>query len=179
MSKTPTERNTRSNSNSQDTQLLEIKRLIEAGNAEVVKALTRQVAQINENVAKLAEKFEKLEEKYEELEKKVARLSEEQRRGFSSMTHIDPEDMMQEAEERYKRRKYLIVSGVPEPSTCNVEERTEADETYIKRIADHLRVNDFDELTVLTSREDRLSKTSTSLFQMRDDRDKERISQEC
>lgn len=51
---------------------------------------------------------------------------------------------MHEVEERYRRRKYLIASDIPEPSTGNIEERTNEDENYIMRIMEHDKVEDFE-----------------------------------
>ena len=55
-----------------------------------------------------------------------------------------PEDTVHEAQERQKRRKYLIVSGLPEPTTESPDERTEKDKETIESIAEELGVDDVD-----------------------------------
>lgn len=145
MSKTPTGRITRSNSTSQESQLAEIKKLIEAGNAEVLKALQDQMAQINYNVATLVTKFEKLEEKYEDLEARVTKLSEDQK-NLASFTRqaSDPENIIQESQERWKRRKYVIVSGLQEQSSGSLRDRLEKDKEMIESLANELGVDDLE-----------------------------------
>lgn len=54
------------------------------------------------------------------------------------------EEVVREAEERYRRRKFLIVSGIPEHGTGKVEERKQLDSQTVIDLANHLGIRDFE-----------------------------------
>ena len=57
---------------------------------------------------------------------------------------VDIEMMCQEAEERIKRRKFLIISGLKENSTASVKDRVRTDTEVIKEIAQCIGVTNFE-----------------------------------
>ncbi len=142
MPNTPTtlSQRTRSGSNTQQTiTFQDFKTLLDSLKSD----LKREINKVNDKIEALLTRVNETDNKVRVLEERFQSL-ESKLLNQNSKCALEIEDMMHEVEERYKRRKYLIVSGVPEPSTGNIEERTEADEIYMKRIADHLEIEDFD-----------------------------------
>ena len=139
----PLSQRTRSGSNTQQTITLhDFKTLLDGLKSD----LTCEINKVNDKIEALLTRVNETDNKVKVLEERFQSL-ESKLLNQSNKCGLEMEDMMQEAEERYKRRKYLIVSGIPEASTGNIEERAQADVNCIKRMADHLQVQDFDEPT--------------------------------
>lgn len=50
------------------------------------------------------------------------------------------EEFYREVEEKHRRRKFLIISGLPEKDSGTIEEKREADEEAIENIANAIGV---------------------------------------
>lgn len=151
MSNTPTQRNTRSNSNAQNITLNDIKKLIESKTDSILNAvrgdidgLKCEIFNLNENVKAINEKLCSLSNKNNLLEKKVENLeSQMQTLHQKQKCELSAEDMIYEAEERFKRRKFLIISGAQERCDGSVEERKKHDEEYIAELCNQIGIKDF------------------------------------
>ena len=56
----------------------------------------------------------------------------------------DVEKMCKEAEDRFKRRKFIVISGLQESSASTLKEKVESDSKTIKSIAQNLGLRDFE-----------------------------------
>ncbi len=127
MPHSPSQRSTRSNSSSgNQITLLDIKTLIEASKQEVVERLERVISRQTDEITSLTRRIEELgttnlilEEKCGHLEAQLSKLST---------------SIFEEFEDRHRRRKNLIFSGVPEELNGSVEHRIEADKNFIRRL---------------------------------------------
>lgn len=147
MSNTPKQRVTRSVSNSVNITLQDIKVLIEKTNGDLLNSLTknleREVEKLNQTITSLHSRVEKLEEtnaklalRCELLERKNVQAAPEDTTAF--------EDACHESEERWRRRDFLIVSGMPEHSSGSVDERNEKDRALAVELAHELGIADFE-----------------------------------
>ena len=100
-----------------------------------------------------------------ELENKVQTLSEkqhEERHSVLTVEHSElSEDVYHEAEERYKRRKYLVVSGLQEPCSGSPEGRRLEDQKNIETLAHvvgvkNLQIRDIVRIGSMSQRRPRL-----------------------
>ena len=82
------------------------------------------------------------------------------------------EDIIHEAEERFKRRKNLIISGAPEQTAGTVEERREKDEEYIEDMAKEMGMERFEPENVSRIGAIRNSKPRLIRFKCSDPREK-------
>lgn len=129
---------TRSGSNTQQSiTFQDFKNLLD----NLKSDLKREISKVNDKIEALLTRVNETDNKVQILEERFQTL-ESKLLNQNDKGALDIEDMMHEAEERYRRRKYLIVSGIPEPSTGNIGERADADEKYINQIAVHLEVDD-------------------------------------
>lgn len=166
MPHTPTQRTTRSGSNASSITLSDIKTLIDSSNAEILKTVKVELQKYGEKFQSLFTRIEELMKQNEQLTSRIEEL--EQKVDFLSSGPLGgerhpflEENVLREAEERHKRRKYVIVSGLPEPSTGSPEERKFEDEKSMVALAqkigvEGLEVNDTTRLGPLSSRKPRL-----------------------
>ena len=85
---------------------------------------TEQFSQLLQKLNDLTDKVKTLQTQYDDLKTKSTSLNE---------GYLD--NVMWEAEERYRRRKYIIVSGLPEDETGTVSERLISDTNKVKNLA--------------------------------------------
>jgi len=136
MPNTPTHR-TRSGSNAQITYQ-DMKALIENLRTD----LTSKIVMVNDKIDELFQRAVESEERVRVLEERCNALwTNLAQRNTNPDLHS--EEMLREVEERHRRRKYLVISGIPEQVTGSVEERREAD---IKAIEDVSRFLGFKDL---------------------------------
>lgn len=133
MSNTPQQqRSMRSNSNTKtNITLTEIKTLIQNQTAEIVNSLTREIKDLKQTIDALVKRVDivdgrvdKLEERNACLEKRCHQL--EKKSNQSAMSFLD------EMEDRLRRRKCLVISGVPEQTEGTVHSRSEADKQKVQ-----------------------------------------------
>lgn len=86
--------------------------------------LAKRLDPLKDSLTRLTNKLETLEEKFNELKNEHEKLSQLESERL--------EDVYEEVYQRFMRRKYIIVSGIPEQTTGSVDEREEADEEAIE-----------------------------------------------
>lgn len=152
MPNTPMGRSTRSNSNPQNFSYKDIKALIEESTAEILKSVKIDIdgvksefKKLNETLSFLVDKVEALDSRTKLLETKVEFLESGGRTMCTKqMPQLFMEDMFQEIEERTRRRKFLIVSGVEELTSGTVFERKKHDTEFLRKLSEEIGVEDFD-----------------------------------
>lgn len=165
MPHTPSQRTTRSGSNASALTLSDIKSLIDSSQAEILKSVKAEISKYGEMFDTVFTRFDEMVKRNEmltlrvrELENKVQTLSEERHNDESSMLN---EEAYHEAEERYKRRKYLVVSGLSEPFSGSPAERRIEDQRNIETLAHvvgikNLQIRDVTRIGSLGQRRPRL-----------------------
>ena len=158
MPDTPPGRYTRSNSNPQtlkpsnpqNVSLRDIKSLIEGSTSEILKAVKSDIEGVrndlkilNQTLSSLVDKVATLDSRTKVLETKVDFL-EHETMSRKQTPHLSSEDMFQEIEERARRRKYLIVSGVQELISGTLDERKRHDTEFIQKLSKEMGVEDFE-----------------------------------
>ena len=145
MPNTPIQRSTRSGSNASAISLSDIKELIETSKSEILDAvkqendkLRKMIKSLNQRLTEmecansfLVEKSRSLEKRCDEYERSLERRA------------LSDEDLMREATERHRRRKYLIVSGLQESSEGSVGQRSLEDAEKVKDLVFSLGIENF------------------------------------
>lgn len=104
--------------------------------SRIDELLAKRLDPLRDSLLVLTNKFETLEEKFNELKKeheKLSRLDSERM-----------EDVYEEVYQRFMRRKYLIISGIPEQTMGSIEEREEAEEEAIETMGHAIGVRNID-----------------------------------
>ena len=122
---TPTTRNLRSNSQT-DLTINNIKVLIDASKNEIISCMRSEIQILKESISSLTSRVEKLEEENANLKKKNERFLNQSHSEPSSVENLCSE-MMDEMQQRERRKLNLVIVGAPEPSTGSVAERRTAD----------------------------------------------------
>lgn len=141
MPNTPSQRTTRSNSNTTNFTLQDIKTLIDNSKAEILKALTSEIDKLHALVGSLATRVEDLRRQNANIEARCQAL-EDSKSENSVQQSKQTELIIRESQERHRRRKYLIVTGLPDNSTGDVEERRIRDETAIRDLCNELGLDE-------------------------------------
>lgn len=143
---TPSQRTTRSGSNGSNINLTDIKNLIESSREEILKSVKSEMAKYNEMMQSVLTKVEEITQensfltsKVKDLETQVEFLSQKQVCVYDGFT---TEDVYRELEERQRRRKFVIVSGLPEPVTGSLEERMQEEKRSVTALASKIGVRD-------------------------------------
>ena len=127
-----------------------IKTLIEASKAEILETVLKENDSLRMLVGSLNKRLDDLETTNRNLTTKCKLLEEKCTLNVNCVPQrqddgvLSDEDMIQEARERHARRKFLIVSGLPESTDGNIEERRSKDATKIKEMASALGVKDLE-----------------------------------
>ena len=111
--------------------------------ASLEEMLDRKLGPLLGYITEIRTKMVELGESVRRVQDKCIKLEEEMRN--------DDEAIFREFEERHRRRKYLIISGLRE-SSGSLEERRESDRDAVKELADEIGVKDLDLLTNQVSR---------------------------
>ena len=146
-----TQRTTRSNSNASSISLNDIKSLIESSTTEILsivktenEKLKSMIKIFNNRVDEVERKTNLLESKCKDLEEKCIRLEK-----MCQQKDTSDQELIEEAMERQRRRKFLIISGLPEQQKGNIEERIKGDTAKVTELAATLGVEDLN-LTEVT-----------------------------
>ena len=91
--------------------------------------LLKKMETITDTVGSLKSRIDHLQEECAELKR---------------IRTLETEDICKEAAKRVHRRKYLIISGIPEQTSDSVSERKKADTKAVEDVAEVLGVDDVD-----------------------------------
>lgn len=121
------QRQTRSNSNSGNpVTLSDMKNLMDNMKTEVVTVLKSDLEVISSKLSHLIKRIDELEKRNTELELRCTNL---EKKSNESTTFL-----LDEVEDRLRRKKSLVISGVPEQSKGTSESRGEADENTVESL---------------------------------------------
>ena len=135
MPQTPTQRPLRSNSNPNTAiTLSDIKSLIEKSNKEILSTLTCQIEKQTEMISSLVKQVDVLNERNQRLEERCNKLEDDLMKTKTSL--------LDDLSDQYRRRRNLIISGVPEPSGGSADERKHSDVGKVTDIFEAISVND-------------------------------------
>ena len=127
----PNQRTLRSKSNpSNAITLSDIKTLIEKNKDAILESLKDEIEKQTSLISTLVKQVEDLHKKNLNLEQKCNKLEE----AMSRMTT----SVLEEVNDQQRRRKNLIISGVPESVTRSAEDRKSEDKSRVKTILDEL-----------------------------------------
>lgn len=140
---TPRQRPTRSNSiTDPQITLSSVKSLLDDHKKQILNQIKSETNSIKTLIKSLTDRIQHLESNLEVAITRVNTL--EERLAQKEITNGETfEDMCYEAQLRHQKRKYLVISGLPEQSHGNLQQRREKDEQAIKDLADALDVEDF------------------------------------
>ena len=100
--------------------------------SEIEEAISRKLEPVINQLTSITEKFDNLNARFIKLQSDYEKVL--------NTKQVDSEEFYHEAMDRYRRRKFLILSGVAERSLGSVEERRSADTEIIREIAAELRI---------------------------------------
>lgn len=149
---TPKSRSTRSNSNSNTTvSLQDIHNLLSTTRTELMSAMKNELEKINKSIACLTEKVTGLESRLDAFDSKQRKQEQEIADIKESLKELKKQDnkvlfeeICDETTARWRKRKYLIVSGIAEHTSGNLSERKKKDIKEIERLAEELDVEDIE-----------------------------------
>lgn len=129
MPNTPNQRTTRSNSNTTSAITLnDIKHLIEK--SEILTSLKKETEEISSKLSVIIKRVDELERRNVQLEHRCNQLE------------IKTQDMstfiLDEFEDRLRRKKSLIISGIPEQLEGPADQRSASDDKEVKNVVESL-----------------------------------------
>lgn len=138
---TPPFRTTRSNSQNEVT-LDNIKILLEASKKEIIKSFKVEIQTLREAVSSLTSRVDSLEEENRSLRKNYQELAKQSSMygstsGVSGMpleTNDQIESAMYEFQQRYEKRRNIVISGLPEHEVTSASDCQEIDSGAVQDI---------------------------------------------
>lgn len=130
---------TRSGSNAQNITLQDIKTLLD----DLKTHLTCEIIKVNEKIDSLFKRLDKTESKVSVLEERCQSL-DLQLKSMEESFYAAREEFLQEAEDRHRRRKFLIASGIQEHASGTLAERGQKDLETIIALAKQAGIDDFE-----------------------------------
>ena len=100
--------------------------------AELEESLTRKLEPVLHRMTQITESVQ-------DLKNEVANLKQNYHDLITSNS-LEAEALIREATERFRRQKYLVISGIPEQTTGSIEERRTEDTNAIKELGDALLI---------------------------------------
>lgn len=149
---TPKGRLTRSNSNNNASiTLQDIHNLITAGNKELLTTMKSELEKMNHALSSLTLRVRDIEEKLDDYDTRMSKhetelqeIKEDLKKSASNACRLpSSEELCREATLRLQKRKYLIISGLPEQTTGSMDDRLLADKIMVTEIASLLGEEDF------------------------------------
>lgn len=150
---TPKGRVTRNNSNSNiNISLQDIHNLINSTKIELVTAMKDETEKINKTLTRLNDKVAGLESRLDAFDAKQKKQEKEIAEIKQSLKDLNPadnnkvlfEDICNETTARWRKRKFLVVSGIPEHSSGDLEERREKDAHTLEELGKEVGVDNLD-----------------------------------
>ena len=139
----------------------DMKTLVESSKAEILDAVKKENDRLQSMIQDLKTRFDDLEThsrclvaRCDSLETKCSQLEK-----LIKQREMSDETLINETLERYRRRKWLTVSGLPEPTTGSIRERKNAD---VKELTDLASSLGFDDLDLDTDEVMRVGRSNTS-----------------
>lgn len=123
-------------SSSKNITYQEIKSLLE--NLKI--DLKSEINKVNDKIEALFKRLDVTDDKVRALEDRCHTLEEDLKNKSKIYSGPDPEAVLREAEERHKRRKYVVLSGIPEHLTGSVDDRSIKDNQIVGEIMKELGV---------------------------------------
>ena len=124
----------------------DMKTLVESSKSEILDAVKKENDRLQSMIQDLKTRFDDLEThnrclvaRCDFLETKCSQLEKR-----ISQSEMSDETLINETLERYRRRKWLMVSGLPEPTTGSIRERKNADIQELTDLASTIGVDDLD-----------------------------------
>lgn len=161
-------RTTRSNSNDNDISALLVKmknEIIQATQQEIKKAIKTVI-----------EKLSSLEGRIDNLEHSLLRLSSNQADHEEKISALSTQvcemkcsfanEAYDELQQRLKRRRNLIISGVPEHDDGSVQERQERDKEFVESLLQRLKMDPGNCREIYVSRIGKIRSTSSRLIRV-------------
>ena len=142
MPQTPTQRTLRSGSNSSNITLQDIKSLIESKTGEILNEFKKEVVELKEIISLLTKRVDNLDAKNAQLTMQCEFLTRKCQNS-EVVNRQQFEDTCREIQERQRRSKYIVVTGIPEHTSGDVEERRANDTKAIARLAETLEIDKF------------------------------------
>lgn len=135
----PTETSTpplKTRSNTKNITYQEIKALLD----NLKTDLKSEINKVNDKIEALFKRLDVTDDKVRALEDRCHTLEEGLKNKGELDSGLDPEAVLREAEERFKRRRYIVLSGIPEHLTGSVDERSRKDNQIVGEIMKELGV---------------------------------------
>ena len=146
MPTTPSQRTTRSNSNSQNFTLNDIKSLIDNCKSEILTTVKSQIEKVTNMIAPLLIRVDELEKENKKLMSRVDQLERKQE-GLASSSGtsetISQAEFIREMEERHRRQDFLIISGLPDDRAGSVEDRKQRDKALVSSLVQEIGHSEF------------------------------------
>ena len=170
------QRATRSGSNASSISLSDIKTLIESSKSEILAMVKQENERLQSMIKTFNKRLDEMENKNVLLESRCKALEEKctKYEKMCQQKESNDQELIEEAMERHRRRKYLIVSGLQEKTQGSVEDRLAEDTHTLKQLASTIGVNDIDPEEV--SRIGRISRDRPRLLRVKCNSLEEKIS---
>ena len=124
---TPSQRQTRSNSNPNNAvTLADIKLLIESSVPKMMASLEEKIDRLATSLSTVLARMDDIDKKYVDIEQRCRRIEEEQINVFTEIA------------DRRRREPNLIISGIPEEENGTVDERRRWDEKRVESLLQDL-----------------------------------------
>lgn len=141
-----TQRPLRSGSNASAISLSDIKSLIENSKAEILSSVKSENEKLKSMIKTFNKRLDDVERKTELLESRCKILEENCKKyeKLSKQREASDQELIEEAMERNRRRKFLIVSGLSEQKHGSAQERISKDTDSVRELAMIVGVDDLD-----------------------------------
>lgn len=145
MTNTPNQRSMRSTSNqNMQATLLEIKTLIEKSKKDMLQVLEDKIDNQTKMIDCLVQRVDELTKVNSSLKKKNQILEEKMENLSSSL--------MEEIEDRNRRKRNVIISGIPEQGNGDADERKKADMKNVEELMQQLSLCEYKNTIIRTNR---------------------------
>jgi len=139
---TPKQRQLRSGSGASQITLNDIKSLIESVRSEIVNSFSEKFNCLNSTILTLQETISDLKKKNEELTSRYNNMECEMNILKEAVTSCGPSFIFKEMEERTRRSKNLVISGIVESTEESADGQEEEDRQMCSQILGALDIKD-------------------------------------
>ena len=144
MPNTPTQRTTRSGSNTSSISLNDMKSLLDNMKNDISTVVKEKNDNLESLIVSLNKRLDNLEKQNSTLLAKCQALEEKCKTYDKRIEKGDAasqEDVTREVMERHRRRQYVIVSGIQESTRGSIEERKKADKEKVQNLASKIGIS--------------------------------------